>query len=205
MTSSKNRSTVFVVEDDEAICELITCLLETVGLSVKTYKNPQAFLDVFNASFEGCLVLDIRMPGMSGLDLYEALKIRQSTLPVIFLTGYPDVSMAVNAMKAGAFDFIVKPFNNQQFLDQIQRALACVPAFAMRTRFLKRLESLTPRENDVLKHLVTGKMNKEIAHALRISISTVELHRANLMEKLQVKNLAELIKCYMLVHQNLLP
>jgi len=195
-TETNNRSTVFVVEDDESIREVITLLVKSVGLPVKSFKDPYEFLEAFDVSFEGCLLLDVRMPDMSGLDLYEELKKRHCTLPIIFMSGYPDIPVAVRAIKAGAVDFIMKPFNNQILLDQIQRAISLGPTSITKVQFHKRLELLTRREKEVVEFIVEGKTNKEIAYALNISNSTVELHRANLMAKMQVKNSAELIKHY---------
>ncbi len=144
----------------------------------------------------------MRMPDMSGLDLYEALKKRYSALPVIFMTAYPEVPLAVRAMKAGAVDFIMKPFNNQVFLDLIQRAISLSPSSITNMQFQRRLESLTPRENQVLDEIVEGKLNKEIAYKLNITISTVDLHRSNIKEKMQVKNSVILIKNYLAAKNN---
>ena len=196
MTKHPARPTVYVVEDDDAIQDVITLLVESVNLQVKTFKNPQEFLKAINATFEGCILLDVRMPEMSGLDLYEELKKRHCTLPIIFMSGYPDISVAVRAMKAGAIDFIVKPFDNQLLLEKIQRAISLSSVTLKKMQFLKRLESLTPREKEIVKHVVEGKTNKEIARELNICSSTVELHRSNLMAKMRVKNSAELIKSY---------
>lgn len=196
MTKSPNSSTVFVVEDDESICEIITHLVESVGLTAKVFKDPNAFLQTYEASFEGCLLLDVRMPDMSGLDLYEELKKRHCTLPIIFMSGYPDIAVAVRAIKAGAIDFVMKPFNNQILLEQIQRAISSAPTTTTKIQFHTRLELLTRREKEVIKLIVEGKTNKEVAYELNISHSTVELHRTNLIAKMQVKNTAELIKNY---------
>ena len=192
-----NRPTVFLVEDDESISEVITHLVESVGLSIKSFKSPHEFLEAFDIRFRGCLILDVRMPDMNGLDLYEALKKRYSALPVIFMTAYPEIPLAVRAIKSGAVDFIVKPFNNQVFLDQIQRMFSLSPSSITNMQFQRQLESLTPRERQVLEQIVEGKLNKGIAYKLNITMSTVELHRSNLMKKMQAKNSANLIKNYL--------
>lgn len=196
MTMPSNNSTVFIVEDDESIRDVITQLVMSVGLPAKSFKDPETFLTTYDASWAGCLILDIRLPRMSGLDLYETLKKRYCTLPTIFISAYADVPLAVRAIKAGAIDFIVKPFNNQLLLDQIQHAISLSSSAISKTQFHTRLTSLTRREKEVVELIVEGKTNKEIAHALHITCSTVELHRANLLSKLHVKNTAELIKNY---------
>ena len=203
-----NWQTVFIVEDDESICEVVTHLLKSVGLSTKSFKNPYEFLQAFDVSFKGCLLLDVRLPDMNGLDLYEELKKRHSTAPVIFMTGYPDIPLAVSAIKSGAVDFIVKPFNNQTLLEKIQKAIAIgrqntqgnEQYFAIQTRF----KSLTTREREILQLIVEGKLNKIIAHELGISIKTVELHRAHVMQKMQAHTVAELVKFYLLIDKTTL-
>ncbi len=190
---------MFLVEDDESTSEVLTHLLQSIGLSVKCFKNPHEFLEAFDISFKGCLVLDVRMPDMNGLELYEALQKRYSALPVIFMTAYPTIPLAVRAIKAGAIDFIVKPFNNQVFLDLIQRALSLSPSLITNRKVQQRWGSLTRREKQVLEKIVEGKLNKEIAYELKISLSTIEAHRSHIMEKMQAKNSADLIKKYLAV------
>ena len=203
-----NWQTVFIVEDNESICEVITHLLKSVGLSAKSFKNPYEFLQAFDVSFKGCLLLDVRLPDMNGLDLYEELKKRHSTLPVIFMTGYPDIPLAVRAIKSGAVDFIVKPFNNQTLLDKIQKAIAkCRQNTQVNEQYSAiqtRFKSLTIREREILRLIVEGKLNKNIAHELGISIKTVELHRAHVKQKIQVDTVAELVKFYLLVDKTTL-
>lgn len=195
-------SSVFIVEDDTAICRALTELFKSVHLPVKIYNAAQDFLDDYDANSQGCLLIDVRLPFISGFDLIEKLQALDNKLPIIMMTGYGDVPMAVRAIKAGAVDFVMKPFNNQILVELVQRAINSVPA-SYKTPSSKidrqQLNSLTEREREVLEHLTAGKLNKEIAAELKISISTVEAHRARIMEKMQAKNIAELIKKYVLL------
>lgn len=195
--TTESEPTVFVVDDDPAVLDSLSELLESVGLRVATYPSAGAFLDSFDPERPGCLVLDIRMPGMSGLDLQEVLVERQALLPIIFITGHGDVPMAVHAMKHGAVEFILKPFRDQDLLDRIERALADNLARRQdhleRRGIQERLDTLTPREREVLERVVAGQSNKVLAHELGISQRTVEIHRAKVMEKMQADNLAELV------------
>jgi two-component system response regulator TtrR len=195
---------LFLIEDDVAICQALIALLATIQLPVKTYHTAQAFLtDYDNISQQsGCLLIDVRLPDMSGLDLQEKLHALNNTLPIILMTGYGDVPMAVRAMKAGAFHFVLKPFNNQELLELIQRALlACSSSKAIKLdkEAQEQLKQLTPREREVIEQLMEGKLNKQVAADLGISISTIELHRAHAMAKLQTNTIAELIKKYLLL------
>lgn len=189
--------TVFVVDDDAAIRDSLRWLIESVHLPVKTYASAAEFLDAADLKNPGCLILDVRMPGTSGLDLQEELGRRASVVPVILLTGHADVPMAVRAMKAGAFDFLEKPFNDQLLLDRVQDAIAdslCrCREMAVQEDRLARLERLTPREREVLERVIAGKQNKVIARELGIGLKTVEVHRHNVMEKMEAQSLAELI------------
>jgi len=189
---------VHIVDDDEAMRDSLKWLLESRGLKVELYPSAEAFLRAFNNGFCGCLVLDVRMPGMNGLDLYEQLQARASTLPVIFITGHGDVPMAVSALKKGAADFIEKPFNNQDMLGLIESCLKQDRAAAARraesASVAQRLESLTQREREVLGLIVAGKLNKQIADDLGISIKTVEVHRSRVMEKMGANSVAELVQ-----------
>lgn len=193
---------VFIVEDDTAICRALAELFKSVHLPVKIYYAAQDFLDDYDANHQGCLLIDVRLPLISGFDLIEKLQTLDNKLPIIMMTGYGDVPMAVRAMKAGAVDFVMKPFNNQILVELVQRAINSVSA-SYKTPCSKierqQLNSLTEREHEVLEHLTAGKLNKEIAAELKISISTVEAHRARIMEKMQAKNIAELIKKYVLL------
>jgi RNA polymerase sigma factor (sigma-70 family) len=193
-----NAPRVHIVDDDDAMRDSLKWLLESRGLSVELYPSAEAFLGAFNREFCGCLVLDVRMPGMSGLDLYEQLQARASTLPVIFITGHGDVPMAVSALKKGAADFIEKPFNDQDMLRLIESCMkqdrAAAAKRAESASVAQRVDSLTQREREVLALIVAGKLNKQIADELGISIKTVEVHRSRVMEKMSANSVAELVQ-----------
>jgi FixJ family two-component response regulator len=190
--------TVFVVDDDRAMRDSLRWLLESVGLSVRTYATAAEFLGDYDATRPGCLVLDVRMPGMSGLDLQAELARRGAGLPTIVVTGHAEVSMAVRAVKAGAIDFIEKPFSDQLLLDRVRQALEIDrqdrEVRGRREEARRRLETLTAREREVLGLVVAGKANKEIAATLGLSTKTVEVHRAHVMSKMAAESLAELIR-----------
>jgi FixJ family two-component response regulator len=190
--------TVHVIDDDEALRDSLSWLLEAHGFKVKLYANAESYLAAPADPGEACLLLDVRMPGMSGVQLQDALIQRGDRAPVIFVTAHGDVPLAVEAVKKGAFDFIEKPFNEQHIVDLIRRAV--VQNAERRKHDLHELEhrkhlaSLTAREREVMDLVVAGKLNKSIADELGISIKTVETHRARVMEKMKVKSLAELIQ-----------
>jgi two-component system response regulator FixJ len=188
--------TIFVVDDDQPVRDSLRWLLESLRHKVETYASAAEFLKHYDSARSGCLVLDVRMPEVSGLQLQEILAARRIQLPVIMITGHGDVSMAVRAMKAGALDFIEKPFNDQLLLECIQRGLQANARQRRRDMEQQtvqtRLASLTARERDVLERVVAGKPNKIIAAELGISARTVEVHRAHLMEKMCVNSLAAL-------------
>ncbi len=190
--------TVFVVDDDAAVRDSLSWLIKSVGLKVEAYASAQEFLEKYDPVRSGCLVLDVRMPGMSGLELQERLAADRIALPVIIITGHGDVPMAVRAVKAGAFDFIEKPFNDQVLLDRIQQALKkdveVRKSAAKRAEVEKRLALLTPREREVLDMVVSGNPNKVIAAQLGISCRTVEIHRGRVMEKMQASSLSDLVR-----------
>jgi two-component system, LuxR family, response regulator FixJ len=192
---------VYVVDDDDGMRRALTLLLSTVGYATEAYARPSEFLAHFKPDEPGCLVLDIRMPGMSGLELQEQLNRTGCMLPIIFITGHGDVPMAVQAMKAGAFEFIQKPFRDQDLLDQINHALQHDAenrqGVARRAEVLRRLESLTPRERQVMDLVVEGGANKVIAIDLGLSERTVEIHRAKVMEKMGARSVAHLVKLHM--------
>ena len=195
-------SVVYVIDDSSAVRESLESLIASVGLPVRTFVSASDFLDAHEPGGPGCIVLDVlRMPGMSGLALQSELAARSITLPVIFMTAYGDVPTAVSAMKAGAFDFIEKPFGDQQFLEILQAAVATSAVSARQraehSECRKRLNLLTKREREVLEAIAAGKPNKIIAHELSLSRKTVEFHRANVMRKLGVKHVADLIKVFM--------
>ena len=189
---------VHVVDDDEAMRDSLKWLLESRGLKVDLYASGEEFLQAFDDGFSGCLVLDVRMPGMSGQDLYEQLKARACTLPVIYVTGHGDVPMAVSALKKGAADFIEKPFNDQDMLGLIESCMeqdrAASQRRAQTASVLQRMDSLTQRENEVLALVAGGKLNKQIADERGISIKTVEVHRSRVMQKMGANSVAELVQ-----------
>jgi len=191
-------SIVYVVDDDKLARESLGWLIDSVGLPVKVYESGQKFLDDYQKGMAGCLVLDVRMPDINGMDLHAKLKQDGCTLPVIIMTGHADVAMAVRAMKAGVYDFIEKPYNDSLMLERIQSAIA----FDLDNRkaqervdsVKERLDTLTPREYEVLQYVLKSTANKVIAAELTISIKTVELHRSNLMTKMQASSVTELVR-----------
>ena len=195
---SKAEQVVYIVDDDDAVRDALLELLDSVGIRGAGFSSSNEFLDECDINSGGCLVLDIRMPGMSGLDLQKHLIESKSTLPVIFITGHGDVPMAVEAMKRGAAEFIQKPFRDQDLLDAIHAALESVGkgkyGVNERQETLSRIESLTEREKEVLDWVVEGHPNKVIAMELGISQRTVENHRAHVMEKMNARTTANLIK-----------
>ena len=189
---------VHIVDDDEAMRDSLKWLLESRGLQVELYASAEEFLRAFNDGFCGCLVLDVRMPGMSGPDLHELLQARASTLPVVFITGHGDVPMAVSALKKGAADFIEKPFNDQDMVGLIESCMkqdrTAAAKRAESASVAQRRDSLTQREQEVLALVVAGKLNKQIADELGISIKTVEVHRSRVMQKMGANSVAELVQ-----------
>ena len=179
---------VYLVDDDEALRDSLVWLLESQGFQVAAYASAEDFLANWQPDLSGCLLLDVRMPGMNGLELHERLKARFSTLPVIFITGHGDVPMAVSALKGGAADFIEKPFNDADLLRLVSQCLSREREEGARRRqgaeVSRRLAQLTVREREVLDLIIAGKLNKQIADTLGISIKTVEVHRARVMEKM---------------------
>jgi FixJ family two-component response regulator len=190
--------TVFIVDDDEAVRSSLRLLLKSVGLAATALPNAPEFLASYDPQQPGCLILDVRMPGMSGLDLQQQLNLRGAVIPVIFITGHGDIPMAVEAMQHGAFDFLQKPFRDQDLIDRIQRALekdhANRAELQERSRTRERLEALTPREREVLALVTSGKPNKIMAAELGVSQRTVEIHRARVMEKMGASSLAQLVR-----------
>lgn len=193
-----DEQTVFIVDDDEDVREGFGLLMETIGQPYKLYSSGVEFLESFDGEMRGCLVLDIRMPKMSGLDLQQKLKEKGSLLPIIFITGHGDIPMAVDAMRRGALDFLRKPFREQNLLDRINEALD-IEAGKRKNRLdgqlvVDRLASLSERERQVFELVARGKMNKAIAFELGISERTVEVHRSRLMQKLGVESVAQLVR-----------
>lgn len=198
MTAQTIASTVYIVDDDEAVRDSLRWLLEANTYRVRAFATAESFLSEYSEDQPGVLIVDVRMPGMSGLELQEQLIMRKSTMPIVFITGHGDVPMAVSTLKKGAVDFLEKPFNEsvlreivsrmfEQANERLQKAQAQKVHHAM-------LNRLTSREQQVLERIVAGRLNKQIADDLGISIKTVEAHRANIMEKLQVTTVADLMK-----------
>lgn len=189
---------VHVIDDDSAVRQSLAFLLSTAGYAVRVHESAIAFLAGLPAMQDGCVVTDIRMPGMDGLELQRQLQARKASLPVIVMTGHGDVALAVQAMKAGAVDFIEKPFDDDVLLAAIRAALARHRQDAERAALIadvdRRMNSLSHRERDVLLGLVAGKPNKAIAHDLGISARTVEVYRANVMTKMHADSLSDLVR-----------
>lgn len=195
-------SIVYVIDDDQAMVESLSWVIETIGLTVKTYTRAQDFLDEYNPNIGGCLLLDIRMPGMSGPELQTKLNEFSAqgitVPPIIFISGHGDVPLAVRVMKAGAVDFLTKPFNDQILLESINKAIRSDKANRdKRQEFAEahaKFALLSVREAQVLQRIVAGKANKVISAELKISLKTVEAHRASLMKKMSVKSVPELVR-----------
>lgn len=199
-------ATVYLVEDDDAVRDSLQMVLESVGHKVVAYSRGDAFLEDFSTDMAGCMVLDIRMPGMNGMELQRQLNSRNSILPIIFVTGHGDVPMAVEAMQKGAVDFVQKPYREEELLGKIQQAIAADAEsraeLAEKHKIVERLQELTPREKQVMDLMIEGKANKVIAFDLDISQRTVEIHRARVMEKMGVRSLAHLVRMVMAVDEN---
>ena len=196
-------SRVYIVEDDAAVRESLTMMLESVDREVNAFENADCFLDAYHQDMAGCIVLDIRMPGMNGMELQRKLNQINSILPIIFVTGHGDVPIAVEAMQQGAVDFVQKPYREQELLEKINQAIKLDEenrsSLQQRQAIMENMTALTPRENDVMMQMVEGKANKVIAIELDISQRTVEIHRARVMEKLNANSLAHLVRMYMVV------
>jgi FixJ family two-component response regulator len=195
--SRNDEPLVYLVDDDDAVRDSMGLLLRSVGLDCEVYASALEFLEAYDAGRHSCLVADVRMPGLSGLELQQRLIEQHASIPIVFITGHGDVPMAVNAMKSGASDFIQKPFRDQDLLDRINKALSQDrEQRARRTQqqeIRKRLALLTARETEVMQRVVRGQANKVIAMDLGVSQRTVELHRARVMHKLKMRSLAELV------------
>jgi two-component system response regulator FixJ len=204
MSTTKNprkKPTIYIVDDDDGMRRALTVLMSTVGYNAIAFERPSEFLEKLDPNQPGCLVLDVRMPEMSGLEVQQHLNRNGSMLPVILITGHGDIPMAVQAMKDGAFDFLQKPFRDQDLLDRINAAIkqdAENREIVERHADLRRrAESLTPREREVMALVVDGRANKVIAIDLGLSERTVEIHRANVMEKMQARSVAHLVKMHL--------
>ena len=195
---SDAQPTVYLVDDDASVLKALRRLLSGAGWSVEAFSSPQEFLDRHRDDAPGCLVLDVAMPGLNGLELQEALDARGSLLPIIFLTGHGDIPMSVRAIKRGAVDFLTKPVDGEDLFAAIRAAFgkgqALREARAEMDGIERRLATLTPREREVLAHIVSGRLNKQIAADLGTVEKTIKVHRARVMEKMQVRSLAELVR-----------
>jgi len=198
MIDAQTPQCVYVVDDDEAMRESLEFLVSSVGMNVQSFASASDFLERVEDRASGCVVLDVRMPGMSGLDLQEQLTQARFAMPVIIITGHADVPMAVRALKAGAYDFIEKPFNDQGLLECIQRALEEESQSKIRIDRQReidaRIATLTPRERQVMEMVISGMANKQVAAELGLSEKTIEVHRKHVMEKMGAGNVADLIR-----------
>lgn len=195
------RQVVFVIDDDAAIRDAMRALLDADGKPNAAYESADEFLEARTSGARGCIILDIRLPGMGGLELQDELHRRGSTLPIIFVTGHADVTLAVDAMRNGAFDFLEKPFDEERLLERIDSALE-TDAVRVIEQVLDQeagqfYQLLTNREREVLDLVVTGKPNKVIAHSLGVSKRTIEIHRSRVMRKMHARSLADLVKMHL--------
>jgi two-component system, LuxR family, response regulator FixJ len=190
--------TVFIVDDDPGVCKLWRLLIESAGLAVKTYLTAKEFLADYDPEQPGCLILDVRLPDVSGLELQRQLSNELAALPIIFVSGYGNVPLAVSAMREGAVDFLEKPISARLLLDRVREAIATDQQARerrlVRKHAVEMMKRLTPRESQVMELVASGRTNKEIASALTLSTKTVEVHRARIMEKLRVKSVADLVR-----------
>jgi FixJ family two-component response regulator len=191
-------SIVFVIDDDEHVRDALDSLIRSVGLTVRAFGSPAEFLNYQRPDIPSCLVLDVRMPGLSGLDFHQEMRRSNVNLPTIFITGHGDIPMAVEAMKAGAIEFLTKPFRDQDLLDALQRGLSINRAqsreAAVDARLRRRFEELSQRERQIMALVVTGRLNKQIAGELNCSEITVKVHRSQLMKKMQARSLVDLVR-----------
>jgi len=195
---SMDEAIVYVVDDDSSVCRAIARLIRSVGLGAETFPSAKAFLEHTGPDRPACLVLDIRLPGPSGLDLQEALSRAGRDVPIVFITGHGDVPTTVRAMKGGAIDFLQKPFDDHELLDCVRLALARSRAQRAerteRAQLQTRVDTLTPRERQVLLHVVAGKLNKQIASDLGIAEKTIKVHRGRVMQKMRAASVADLVR-----------
>jgi FixJ family two-component response regulator len=205
--TSQAAASIYVIDDDRSVREALSSLFRSVGYKVQLFESTSEFMQAKRADANSCLVLDIRLPGVSGLDLQSHLNREQIQIPIIFMTGHGDIPMSVRAMKAGAIDFLAKPFRDQDMLDAVAAALetdrkrreADQSVAAVRSAF----ETLTPREREIMQFVTSGLMNKQVAGKLGLSEITVKIHRANVMKKMACQSLAELVRMAGLLRLNL--
>lgn len=204
--TEQGKPVIHIVDDEPDVRDALGMLMRSVGYQTQAYASGDDFLQRYRPGVPGCLLLDVRMPGISGLELQERLSRDGVALPAIIMTGHGDVPMAVRAMKAGAFDFIEKPCNDQVLLDRVAEAIAhgrrSQDAQAERKQTLARYEQLTPREREVMTRIVAGRLNKLIADDLGLSVRTVEIHRAHIMEKMEARSLSALVRMALLIEND---
>lgn len=204
---SERGGTVFLVDDDDAVRDSVSMLMRSAGLRTREFASAAEFLEEWGQDQLGCLLLDVRMPGMSGLELQQELNRRNHTLPIVFISAHGDIPMAVEAVRRGAVDFIQKPFDDQALLDKVVQALASserrYEEESERLDIRRRVESLTAREREVMSQVVQGKANKVIASDLGVSQRTVEIHRARVMEKMHAASLAQLVRMVLIAEAEL--
>lgn len=192
---------VFIVDDDEGVRKSVSLLMHSINLEARAFATADEFLDAYQEPENACMLLDVRMPGMSGLDLQNVLIERSIEIPIIFITAHGDIPMAVHAIQKGAVDFLQKPFRDQDLIDLVQKALAADrdrrESGADREELQRRIETLTPRELQVMESVVAGDPNKKIAYDLELSERTVEIHRSRVMKKMKAYSLAELVQLIM--------
>lgn len=202
---TESQQIVYIVEDDEAVRDSLEMILVSMAYHVETFPTANAFLEQYSESMAGCIVLDIRMPGMDGMELQKELNNKNSILPIIFVTGHGDVPMAVEAMQLGAIDFIQKPYREQELLEKIKSALALDAeqrdSLTEKNEIIRRLEELTPREKEIMDMMIEGHANKVIAIDLDISQRTVEIHRSRVMHKMGTHSLAHLVRMVLMVKE----
>jgi FixJ family two-component response regulator len=200
---SDSQEKVFIVDDDSAVRDSLCLLLKSVKIASQPFASGDEFLDAYDSDWKGCVLLDIRMPRISGMEVQKRLLEKNCTLPVIFITGHGDIPMAVEAMHLGAHDFVQKPFHDEELLDRIQQALMSQrqqqDELSLKRSIKKNYDQLTPREREVMSDVVRGHANKVIAIDLGLSQRTVEIHRARVMEKMHARSLAELVRLSLLI------
>jgi len=197
---------VFIVDDERDVRDAVSMLIRSIGLPVQAFASAQEFLGHYRPDQPGCLVLDVRMPGISGIDLQEAMAAKGIRLPIVFISGHGDIPMAVRAVRAGAVDFLEKPFSDQTLLDRVQKSIELDRRWRREARdrdvVRSRMAQLTPRELEVMECLVAGKVNKIIARELDLSTRTVEIHRARVLQKMEADNVSQLVRLVLSIRED---